>query len=108
MGKDVLLAVLCTAGLLFAALLLYGWLLRPLPKPGVTCVLPGRGSGEHLEQTLRGLVWLRSLGLLRGTILIANIDLTPEGRELALHLAARWPDVALWPAEDLPDYIRHT
>ena len=34
-----------------------------------------------------------------------TVGLTPAGRELALRLASRWPEVALWPAEDLPDYL---
>ena len=50
-------------------------------------------------------MWLRGLGLLRSPVLIVDVGLTPAGRELALRLASRWPEVALWPAEDLPDYL---
>lgn len=105
MGCEILLTILSAAGLLFLVGWLYGRLLRPIQNPGVLGVIPGRGGGEGLEHAVRALVWLRSLGLLDCPIVIANIDLDPQGWELALHLAARWPDVALWPVGDMPAYI---
>ena len=56
---------------------------------------------------MRAFVWLRSLGLLSCCVVIADLDLTAQGREVALRLALRWPEVVLWPAGDLPDYIKH-
>ena len=49
--------------------------------------------------------WLRSLGLLNCPILLADMGLSPEGREIALRLIRRWPDVVLWPVDDLNTYI---
>lgn len=66
------------------------------------------GGGEDLEQQVRSFLWLRGLGLLRCPILIADAGLTPAGWELALRLTARWPEVILWPASDLGDYIART
>ena len=57
---------------------------------------------------MRSFLWLRGLGLLRCPILIADAGLTPAGWELALRLTARWPEVILWPASDLGDYIART
>ena len=102
---DSVLAALCVAGLALIGWWLFGLLLRPLPERGVKVILSGRGDGNGLEQMIRGFVWLRALGLLRCSIIIADIALTPEGRELALRLAARWPGVSLWPVADLPDYL---
>lgn len=102
---DGLLAAACAAGLAFAAWWLFGLMLRPLPGWESKIVLPGRGDGENLEQQVRSFLWLRGLGLVRCPVVIADIDLTREGRELALRLTARWPGVILWPAEDLPDYL---
>ena len=90
---DTLLAAVCVLGLAFVAWWLFGRLFRPMPGQGVRVLIPGRGEGEDLEQTLRAFMWLRGLGL------------TPKGWELALRLTARWPGVVLWPASDLPDYI---
>ena len=102
---EILWTVLCVVGLALAGWWLFGLLLRPLPGPEARVLLAGRGAGEHLEQQVRAFVWLRGMGLVRCPILIVDVDLTPEGRELALRLVARWPGVVLWPVEELPDYI---
>ena len=55
-----------------------------------------------------GAAVLRGLGLLRCPIVVADAGLTPAGWDLALRLTARWPEVILWPAGDLGDYITRT
>lgn len=105
---DVLGAAMCALGLAFLAWWLFGRLLRPIPAGRALVVLPGRREGEGLEQAVRAFVWLRGMGLLNCPIAIANVDLTPAGFELALRLAARWPDVILWPADHLGGYIDKT
>ena len=55
---EALLAGLCAAGLAFFAWWLFGRVLRPLPGQGVCALLPGRGDGEGLEQSVRAFVWL--------------------------------------------------
>ena len=52
-----------------------------------------------------GLMWLRGLGLLSCPVVIADVDLTPQGWELALRLTTRWPGVVLWPVSALEEYI---
>ena len=105
---DILLAVICIAGLALVGWCLFGLLLRPLPGWEAKVVIPGRGEGEKLEQQVRSFLWLRGLGLLRCPIIIADAGLTAGGWELALRLTARWPEVILWPASDLGDYIART
>ena len=105
---DILLAVICMLGLALVGGWLFGLLLRPLPGGEARVVIPGRGEGEELEQQVRTFLWLRGMGLLRCPVVIADVDLTPAGWELALRLAARWPEIALWPASDLGDYIART
>ena len=102
---DVLLSVICALGLAFLAWWLFGRLLRPVPEQRVRVLIPGRGDGSSLEQSVRAFVWLRGLGLLNCPIVIADVDLTPEGWELALRLTVRWPGVVLWPVDHLADYI---
>ena len=105
---DILLAAVCVCGLAFVGWWLFGMLLRPLPGGEAKVIIPGRGEGEKLEQQVRSFLWLRGLGLLRCPIVIADAGLTPAGWELALRLTARWPEVILWPASDLGDYISRT
>ena len=104
---DIFLAVVCILVLALAGWWLFGLLLRPLPGREARVVLTGQGTGEELEQQVRSFLWLRGLGLLRCPIIIADVGLTPAGWELALRLTARWPEVILWPASDLGDYIAH-
>ena len=101
-------ATLCVLGLTGALWWLLGRMLRPLPRGSAFVLLRGRGEGTGLEQTVRGFIWLRSLGVLNSSILIADLGLNPRGREIALRLCARWPGVILWPAEELTDYLKET
>ena len=104
---DAILAIICILGLAFVGWWLFGLLLRPLPGKEARVVLAGAGEGEGLEQQVRSFLWLRGLGLLRCPIVIADAGLTPAGWELASRLTARWPEVVLWPAADLGEYISH-
>ena len=92
---DVLLTALSTLGLGFLLWWLVGRLLRPIAGPCARVVISGRGDGAELEQTVRGFIWLRSLGMLNCPIVIGDAGLTTEGRDIALRLASRWPDVTL-------------
>ena len=70
-----------------------GWLaLGALLLPGrcdVRLTVSARGGGEGLEQTVRGLLWLRRTGLLRGEIIIEDRGLDRDGLALARALAER-------------------
>ena len=103
---EILSAVLCILGLAGFIWWLAGRLLRPLPCGRACIVLQGRGEGAELEQSVRGFLWLRSLGLLKAPILIADLGLSSGGREIALRLCARWPGIVLWPAEELGEYLK--
>ena len=105
---EICLTAVCVLGLGFLAWWLMGRLLRPIPERCARVVLSGRGDGAELEQTVRAFVWLRSLGLLNCAIVIADVALDVQGREVALRLSERWPGVALWPAEQFADYITRT
>ncbi len=106
MGREILVVLLALVGAALLAVWLYGRLLRPLPRGPLRVVVPGRGEGETLEQAVRAVAWLKSLGLLDGTLVIADVDLTDQGRELALHLADRWPGVVLCPAAELDQLLK--
>lgn len=102
---DIVLAALGMLGLFFLAWWIFGRLLRPIPEQQVRALIPGRGDGDGLEQSVRSFIWLRGLGLLNCPIIIADVDLTPQGWEVALRLTVRWPGVVLWPAGHLADCI---
>ena len=68
-----------------------GWLaLGALLLPGrcaARFVVPARGGGEGLEQTVRSLLWLRRTGLWRGELVIEDRGLDGDGLALARTLA---------------------
>ena len=105
LAGEIAVTAVCVLGLALLAWWLFGRLLRPIPGQRVRGLIAGRGDGADLEQSVRAFVWLRGLGLLSCPVVIADVDLTPAGRETALRLAARWPGVALWPAEHLADWL---
>ena len=74
----------------FGALCLLWVVLGRLLLPGrcpVRAVVAGMGQGEGLEQTVKGLLWLRSAGLWRGMVVIEDCGLDPAGVRLARALA---------------------
>ena len=70
-----------------------GWLaLGALLLPGrcdARLMVSAQGGGDGLEQTVRGLLWLRHTGLWRGEIVIEDCGLDRDGLALAQALAGR-------------------
>lgn len=85
-------------------LLLHELLLCPV-RPGrgerLEAVLRLSGDAPGLEQTLRGLLWLRESGRVRMGILLVDEGLTPEARETAELLCRREAGVRLLSAPAL-------
>ena len=74
-------------------LLSLGWLaLGALLLPGrcdTRMTVSARGGGEGLEQTVRGLLWLRRTGLWRGEVTIEDCGLDRDGLALARALSRK-------------------
>ena len=105
---QALLALLAAAGLLALGWVLFGRLVTPVGgRDGgpVYAVVPADGGGEHLEQDVKGLLWLRGGELARFTIVIADGGLDPAGRARAAALLARDRGIVLCPADRLGAYI---
>lgn len=97
-------AILAVFGLACLLWLAYGWLLLPGSCP-VRAVVTASGSGEGLEQTVKGLLWLRKNRLWSGTVTIQDGGLNEEGLLLALALARR-EDVEF--GGKMPGFPTHT
>ena len=86
------LALLAAVGLLALGWLTFGRLLTPVGGSGggpVYAVVPASGDGAHLEQDVKGLLWLRGAELARFTIVIADGGLAGTGRAVAAALLTR-------------------
>ena len=103
---QVLLALLAAVGLLALGWLTFGRLLTPVGGGPVYAVVPASGDGAHLEQDVKGLLWLRGGELARFTIVIADGGLDGTGRAVAAALLTRAQGIVLCPAERLGEYIR--
>lgn len=75
---------------------LYCRVLTPDTAEDTWAVVRGVGPGNGLEQRVRSLMWLRSWGLLRCRVVLADNGLDADGRALARNLARRWPELELW------------
>ena len=80
--------LLAAFGLVSLSWLALGALLLP-GRCDVRLTVSAQGGGEGLEQTVRGLLWLRRTGLWRGEIVIEDCGLDREGLALAQALAGR-------------------
>ena len=105
---QVLLALLAAAGLLALGWVLFGKLVTPVGENGgpVYAVVPADGGGEHLEQDVKGLLWLRGGELARFTIVIADGGLNETGRRVAAALLTGGRGVVLCPMGQLETYLR--
>ena len=104
---QALLALLTAAGLLALGWALFGRLVTPAGESGgpVYAVVPADGGGDHLEQDVKGLLWLRGGELARFTIVIADNGLDESGRAVAAALLADSTGVVVCPGDRLGAYI---
>lgn len=102
--------ILLSAGVLAALILAAGWvryrLYLPLRGSRLYTVLLAQGTGAGLEAQVRGYCLLRSWGLLRTPLILADTGLTEEGRSLAEALSRLDAHILLCGAEALPEIIR--
>lgn len=103
---EIVLSLLAVFGLFSLGWLLFGRILVPVePSAPVYAVVPARGDGAALEQTVRGLLWLRGGEYQRYTVVIADAGLDRVGLSIAATLANEEPKVLLCPMESLEEYL---
>lgn len=103
---EILLSLLAVFGLFSLGWVLFGRLLAPGDAAAPAyAVVPAQGDGGALEQTVKGLLWLRGGELQRFTVVIADGGLDPMGVQIATALANREPRVILCPMERLEEYL---
>jgi len=103
---EIVLAFLAAIGFLGLGWLLLGRLLIPAEGVSGIAVVPGKGDGETLEQTVMGFLWLRGGGLFHGTVVIVDYGLSQAGRAVASALALREPNILVCPAGQLGEMLQ--
>lgn len=107
MLKSVLLCALLTAVIVVIGGLILAWLLLPLRPGRLYSVLPARGEGEGLEQQCRAYLFLQHLGVFRQDLLIVDLGLDEEGRDLAARLADLDPAIRICTPAQLEEIISY-
>ena len=103
---EIVLSLLAVLGLLALGWMLFGRLLAPRSYYApVFAVIPARGDGESLEQTVKSLLWLRSGDLERYTVVIADAGLSSDGAAVAQRLAQREPGILLCRLGELDAFL---
>ena len=102
---ESVLTLLTVFGLAVPGYILLGRLFHPISDKGLCILIAGYGDGERLEGEVRSVMWLRSLGLLRCPVVIADIGLNQEGLEVAQRLTRRWGEVSRCPLEELGENL---
>ena len=103
---EIFLSLLAVFGLFSLGWLAFGRILAPRDfYAPAYAVVPARGDGAALEQTVRALLWLRAGELRRYTVVIADDGLDPLGRAVANALVSREPRVILCPMGALTGYL---
>lgn len=107
---EIVFGVLAAWGIITLAWMLAGAVLLPLGnRLPMAVVLGCGGEALWLERYVRGLIWLRDLGLLRWRVLLLlDQGLDPEGRELAQALSARYHQVELLGPEEWKKWMEGT
>lgn len=83
---SALFSVFAVLGMACVVWLAYGWLLLPESCP-LCVVVTAAGGGEGVEQTVKGLLWLKKNRLWSGTISIRDGGLNREGLMLVMTIA---------------------
>lgn len=103
---EIILSLLAVFGLFSLGYLAFGKALAPDGRgESAYAVVPAKGDGAALEQTVKGLLWLRGGELQRYTVVIADAGLDAEGRTVASLLANQEPKVVFCPMEELEHYL---
>ncbi len=92
---QVVVCTLAAAGAVLCAWCLLGALLGPVGGVGAVICWRVAGEAPALEQTVRGVAWLRDTGLLDMPLELVDDGLTPPARERARRLAAAYSFIRL-------------
>ena len=103
---EIFLSLLAVFGLFCLGWLAFGRILAPRDYYAPAyAVVPARGNGAALEQTVRGLLWLRAGELQRYTVVIADAGLDAQGRAVAAALSNEEAKVVFCPMGAVSEYL---
>ena len=105
---EIVVAVLVCTAVISAIWLAKGLLVTPVRGSSqvvLTAVVASSGEAAHLEQTVSGLIWLKSCGKINLGVMIADAGMSPAGRRTAEKLTERYDGVSLCDLGDIPEAL---
>ena len=103
---EILLSFLAAFGLFSLGHLIFSRLLSPGPAAASAyAVVPAKGDGAALEQTVKRLLWLRAGTHQCYTVIIADAGLDTQGLTVATLLANAQPRVVFCPLDSVAKYL---
>ncbi len=105
---DIVVGILAAWGLIMLLWTLAGALFLPVSRREdmrLTVLIQGRGDIPRLEQALKGILWLRDMGLIWWNIVILDDDLSDEARHRANRLAENEQQVSVCTMDTLQDWM---
>ena len=79
--------------------------IRSIRGTGVQTVISVRDNAADLEQTLKGLLWLRANSIIDGPILIVDHGTNEEGKTLLKLARKQYGNIIICNAEDMSQWI---
>ena len=64
------------------------------------------GDAQELEHAIRGILWLREVGLTSGSVYLLDVGLSETGGRIVQALCEKWEFVTLLPEERLSDLFK--
>jgi hypothetical protein len=107
-AMEIIFGALAAWGLIMLLWTLFGVLLLPLQKREklrLSVVIRSEEDAPALERYVRGLEWLRDLGLVWWDILILEDALSPEAQDTARRLSEKAQSVDLVTGSELKDWL---
>ncbi|MBP1736848.1 MAG: hypothetical protein H6Q60_729 [Oscillospiraceae bacterium] len=106
---EVFVSLFAALGFLSLMWILFGKLVAPDARnaPMISVVL-GFDGGANLEHTIRSLKWMREAGVPDFSIVIADVALDEEGKQIALRLTEQENGVSYTPITELTAWMSST
>lgn len=103
---EILIAILAICGVLMLVWCITGLFLRPIGGARLRLLYAAEGNAEALEQTARGIAWLRETGLLAAELAVVDCGLSEEGLALVRALCARMDFIRYLPEPSLGQILK--
>lgn len=104
---DILIGILAAWGLIMLLWTLAGALFLPLSRredTRLTVLIESKGDAPRLEHFLKGVIWLRDMGLIWWNVVILSDHLSQEARQRAERLTEE-QNVAVLTMDTLQDWM---